>query len=57
MRLFSGADISELELLFNRAAYGGEELSEQERDKAIEVYTAAFEAYREALHKKKHETA
>lgn len=57
VRLFSGADISELELLFNRAAYGGEELSEQERDKAIEVYTAAFEAYREALHKKKHETA
>lgn len=57
VRLLSGADISELELLFNRAAYGGEELSEQERDKAIEVYTAAYVAYREALHKKKHETA
>lgn len=48
VRAMSGADISQLTMLFDRAAYGGEQLTEAERGKAIEVYISAYEAYNEA---------
>ena len=44
----SGADISGLALLFDRAAYGGEKLSEAEREKALELYTGAYTALRQS---------
>ncbi|HNZ99921.1 transglutaminase domain-containing protein [Ruminococcus sp.] len=48
VREATGADISETSVLFDRAAYGGEALSESDRDKALSDYVAAYEALRES---------
>lgn len=44
----SGADISYAALLFERGEYGGSELTEEEKKKAIDVYIAAYNALEEA---------
>ena len=48
VRIYSGADITEAAELFDAAAYGGEELSESERDRLIDIYIRAYEAFRTA---------
>lgn len=48
VRKATGAEISETAVLFDRAAYGGEALSESEREIALNDYIAAYEALREA---------
>ncbi|HAE52496.1 MAG TPA: hypothetical protein DCG30_04505 [Ruminococcus sp.] len=45
---FSGADISESVLMFERAEYGGEKLDENCRQKSMEEYIAAYDALRQA---------
>ena len=44
----SGADICETALLFDRAAYGGEALSESEKYTALGEYIAAYTALRQS---------
>ena len=51
----SGADISAAAVLFDRAVYGGEELSEAEGQRITEEYTKAWEALREAKKKARKE--
>lgn len=55
----SGCDISEAARLFDRAVYGGEELSDIEKDNIINIYVSAYEANREMKRRKnkKPETA
>lgn len=48
VRIYSGADITEAAELFDAAAYGGDELSENDRDKLIDIYIRAYDAYRTA---------
>lgn len=44
----SGADISAAVLLFERAEYGGEKLSENDREEVIKSYNSAYKALAEA---------
>jgi hypothetical protein len=53
VRLYSGADITEAAELFDAAAYGEDELSEADREKVMDVYIKAYDAYREARKKKR----
>jgi hypothetical protein len=47
----SGADIGTLRELFNSSVYGGEELDDNDRTKAMEDYTAAYDALRDSRKK------
>lgn len=49
----SGADISTVATLFERAEYGGAELSEEDKTKAMEEYISAYEALRESIKEKR----
>lgn len=49
----SGADISNVVKLFDAAAYGGDELSDEEKQKALEEYISAYEALRETKRNKR----
>ena len=53
VRELSGADISALVVLFDRAAYGSEKLSEAEKTEAVRIYTEAYEKLRESRKKKR----
>ena len=48
IRSASGADISAAAELFNRMAYGGAQMSESDRAKAMEDYLNAYDALRES---------
>lgn len=50
---YSGADITGAAELFDAAAYGGDELSDKDRDKLIAVYITAYDAYRKAKKEKR----
>lgn len=49
----SGADISTAADLFDAAVYGGTELSEEEKNRALEDYISAYRAYRETRKKRR----
>lgn len=49
----SGADIAASALLFDRGVYGEESLSENEKEKALEEYINAYDAFREAKKKRR----
>ena len=51
IKAVSGADISAAAELFNSSSYGGAEMSENDRTKAMEDYKAAYDAFREAKKK------
>ncbi|MBQ9899343.1 MAG: transglutaminase domain-containing protein [Ruminococcus sp.] len=53
---FSGADILPLAVLFDKAEYGGAALTSEERDAAVQIYEAAFTAYRQNRRKKRRAT-
>jgi hypothetical protein len=53
---FSGADILPLAVLFDKAEYGGADLTSDERDAAVQIYEAAFTAYRQNRRKKRRAT-
>ncbi len=47
VKLISGADISQTALLFDRAEYGGAELTEKEKEVAMREYNSAYTALNE----------
>lgn len=49
----SGADISGIALLFDRAFYGGYQLQQSEKEKALEEYVRAYDLLREAKKNKR----
>ncbi len=53
VRLISGADISAAVLLFDRAEYGGAELTENDREVAMRDYISAWENLRETQKKQR----
>ena len=52
VREASGADISLISELFDRAVYGGEVLDEGQKENILKEYTEAYEAFREAKKRK-----
>ncbi len=48
VRLISGADISVTALLFDRAEYGGAELTENDKEVVMREYLSAYEALKES---------
>lgn len=53
VRLISGADISDTALLFDRAEYGGAELTENDREVAMTEYISAYKALCETRKKQR----
>lgn len=53
VRAFSGADITDEIVMFNRLVYGEEKLTSDEGLHALEVYLAAYTAYNEEKKKRK----
>lgn len=49
----SGADISNIMTLFDAAAYGEEELNEDEKQKALEEYILSYKAFKESKKNKR----